>query len=107
MAPSVSNAQLASDFASFFTSKISRIRGGLNNVPLGDQFPEIFNHTSSLLMVLFHPETRQCSVLYQGAEDFCLLDPMCMSIGLLTYGKAADFIYKIINQCFGEHFCAV
>lgn len=95
MAPSVSNAQLASDFASFFTSKISCIRRYF-------QPHIIINGTLSSC------ETRQCSVLYQGAEeDFCLLDPMCMSIVLLAYGKAADFIYKIINQCFGEHFCAV
>lgn len=100
MAPSVSNAQLASDFASFFTSKISRIRGDLNNVPSGDQFPEIFNHTSSLLMVLFHPVRLNnvlCYIRELKKTFVFLIQCVCLQCYLLMERQQTSFIKSLIN----------
>ena len=104
---SASNAHLASDFATFFESKISRIRNQLDGVSV-DEFSVDFgpHFDTTRILSSFHPVRVDGVVkcIRELNKTFCQLDPINVSKIPLAYESAAVFVVEIINHCFEEEY---
>ena len=103
---STSDTQLANDFASFFESKILRIRNELDNDLSDTEFSVRFGKHFTVARTLTHfqpvgmEDVRQ--YIRELNKTFCQLDPINVSKILLSYESAAFFVGDIINHAFEE-----
>ena len=102
----ISGPQLASDFADFFESKITHIRGQLDGVPVLGDFSVNLTHHFEVTQVLdtFRPVEVESVLRYirELKKTFCQLDPINISKLPVAYESSAVFVVEIINQCFRE-----
>ena len=103
---SVSNSQLASEFAQFFQSKVARIRVRLDGVSDHDDYSVEFRveHPPGSLFLGFRP-VEEANILQYVRElnkTYCSLDPINVSKITIAYESAAPFISILVNKIFSE-----
>ena len=101
----ISGADLASEFASFFDSKISRIRGMLDEAVDGELSVDLVPHFElTRILTNFNPIGVEDVLQYTRElnKTFCELDPINVSKIPLAYKSAAGFVAEIINHSFNE-----
>lgn len=103
---SVCDKKLASDFASFFSSKVSDIRDELHMCSVPDEFSVGFQipHNNPLVISTFQSvEVNDVlSYIRNSKKTFCNLDPLDVSRLQDVYEHAADLVCRIINKSFSE-----
>ena len=101
-----SGTELATRFSRFFTSKIVRIRGDLDQFPVRHEYSVNFQgHIQATQFLLrFELVTADDVTKYirLSKKTFCLLDPINVAKVTTAYESSAPFIAKIINACFSE-----
>ena len=105
----ISEAKLANDFMDFFTSKIVRIRGEIEDTPVVADFSVQFSSTLPAVSVFsqFQPvqESDVLRYIRESNKTYCPLDPINVSKLGSSYEKATPFVTVIINTFFREgHF---
>ncbi len=103
---SISDVQLATDFASFFTSKVSSIRAELNVIDVADEFSvgPLPRPTANLTISIFQPVeiSDVLRFIKDSKKTFCRLDPIDVSRLPDVYEHAAHLVCAIINKSFSE-----
>ncbi|MCP4274572.1 MAG: hypothetical protein GY781_21820 [Gammaproteobacteria bacterium] len=101
------NAELAANFITFFTSKITDLRHELDETNMDDEF-------SVRLAPHYNPRVVLSSFQQINVNDirsyianmnktFCLLDPINVAKLPDVYNYTVEHISKIINKCFNEN----
>ena len=97
---------LASEFVSFFASKIAGIRLALDGIPIGHGFSIDYHHpvNSTTVLSSFHSIGIEAvlSYLRNTKKTFCPLDPANVSKLPKVFEHIAGLITNIINKCFSE-----
>ena len=94
-----SDEQLAEDFASYFQSKIDKIRNQLKDKPR-----YTITQSEVLKVVIFAPFTeKQVSTIIASLKSkFCELDAIPTMILKKTLPKVISLITKIVNMLIGD-----
>ena len=101
----ISGDRLASEFAAFFDSKITRIRNMLDEAVYEDLSVDLVPHFElTLILSCFNPVGVEDVLRYTRElnKTFCELDPINVSKIPLAYESAAGFVAEIINHSFSE-----
>lgn len=101
-----SGTELATSFSQFFASKIARIRGDLDRLPVIYEYSVNFQGHIQATQFLRRFESVTADDVRKyirlSNKTFCLLDPINVAKVTTAYEASAAFIAKIINACFNE-----
>ena len=101
-----SGTELATSFSQFFTSKIARIRGDLDRLPVIDDYSVNFQGHIQATQFLLHFESVTADDVRKfirlSKKTFCPLDQINVAKITTAYEASAPFIAMIINACFNE-----